>query len=568
MEQLNAYRSQAEAFLQTTALPTLHNLKIALQQSLDSKLAGTPLSGFKLDQITPLLAVQALVGLFVVRFVVIVIYRLYFHPLRQFPGPFLARTTNLYSLYYDWWLRGQYTDHVRTVLHPKYGPVVRTRPHVLRFAEPEAFNKINRTTYTLIRDPDQYGGLNMEGTSFGADPKIHKSCRTKTAALFSKSRLMQAEPLVHDKSELFLEKVKMRIKRDGKETLLNIHTSMVALICDIVQQFLQGEVDNFRLLENDDAPSFHTPIEDVLMYAVRYGHFDRHFAKLTVFLQNHLPNSLLVWFTPYRKHFHFMHSKVYSSVLHYKSLIESGTLTKANSKKLIGHLELVPSFKDNLFVYAFEAQVFLQAGTNTTAYTMGYLLYQLAANPSLQLEARAEIARLKKQTGGKLDYTTLQTSELLTALIKEALRMANPVPMALPRLATVPVEISGVIVPAGTTCEMSPAQLFHNPAIYGAHCDQFDHTRWLASAGHDAETLARRTKYLQPFGAGTYVCLGMWMAWMELYVCTARILDSGLWWELTEELEKERQNGGWRGVDEMSMHKDGLAPVLRVSVRE
>lgn len=86
----------------------------------------------------------------------------------------------------------------------------------------------------------------MEGTSFGSDPKVHRSCRQKTAGLFSKTRLLDAEPLVHEKVELFLEKLKMRIERDKGETKLDVHSAMLALVFDIVQDFLCDGVGTFK----------------------------------------------------------------------------------------------------------------------------------------------------------------------------------------------------------------------------------------------------------------------------------------------------------------------------------
>lgn len=51
------------------------------------------------------------------------IYRLYFSPLSHIPGPKLAAITQLYEIYYDIYLGGQYMLHFKS-LHQKYGMVL------------------------------------------------------------------------------------------------------------------------------------------------------------------------------------------------------------------------------------------------------------------------------------------------------------------------------------------------------------------------------------------------------------------------------------------------------------
>lgn len=52
--------------------------------------------------------------------VYLAIYRLYLHPLADFPGPKLAALSKWYEFYYEVVLVGQFTFHIQE-LHKKYG---------------------------------------------------------------------------------------------------------------------------------------------------------------------------------------------------------------------------------------------------------------------------------------------------------------------------------------------------------------------------------------------------------------------------------------------------------------
>ncbi|KAK8038259.1 Cytochrome P450 family protein [Apiospora phragmitis] len=86
--------------------------------------------------VTALLGVAAAIVTYVVT---IVVYRLYFHPLSKYPGPFWAKITDAYQLYHAW--KGdRHLEFWRN--HEKYGKIVRFGPNCLSFNSNRALKTI------------------------------------------------------------------------------------------------------------------------------------------------------------------------------------------------------------------------------------------------------------------------------------------------------------------------------------------------------------------------------------------------------------------------------------------
>lgn len=74
-------------------------------------------------------------------FTSLTIYRAYFHPLGQFPGPPLAKLTKLYSLSLTA-QSGLRWHQINASLHTQYGDYIRTGPRELSITDPAAINFI------------------------------------------------------------------------------------------------------------------------------------------------------------------------------------------------------------------------------------------------------------------------------------------------------------------------------------------------------------------------------------------------------------------------------------------
>lgn len=87
------------------------------------------------------IAPSGLMTLVVVRFCLIVVYRLFFHPLAKVPGPKFAAASWLYEIYFDFWLGGQFYSEIGR-LHEIYGPIIRVTPDEVHVNDPELIDTV------------------------------------------------------------------------------------------------------------------------------------------------------------------------------------------------------------------------------------------------------------------------------------------------------------------------------------------------------------------------------------------------------------------------------------------
>lgn len=179
-----------------------------------------------------------------------------------------------------------------------------------------------------------------------------------------------------------------------------------------------------------------------------------------------------------------------------------------------------------------EASVLLSAGTDTTANTLAAITYHLLANPHILQKLRTEI-RDTIPEGYLPSFSTVENLPYLSAVIQEGLRLHPAISTRQERVA--PNEDlfytnnnNGVTykIPAGTTIAMSAVLLSRLPELYPSP-DEFRPERFLENP--------KLKRYQLTFSRGTRICLGINLAYMEMYMILAALFRRYDLWDKTGE---------------------------------
>jgi cytochrome P450 len=182
--------------------------------------------------------------------------------------------------------------------------------------------------------------------------------------------------------------------------------------------------------------------------------------------------------------------------------------------------DLPPSEKSN-FRMRQEAQLLVLAGQDTTAYTLSSLTYQLLANPHILRKLKKELAEAIPDPNAPVTSTQLEQLPYLAAIVEEGIRLH---PGALVRQTRIAPEQSMFykdtetgkqwVIPPGTPVSMDARNCNLNPK-YFKDPHKFIPERWIENP--------RLDRYNISFSKGTRICLGLNLAYSELFMIVASI---------------------------------------------
>ncbi|KAL2821767.1 cytochrome P450 [Aspergillus cavernicola] len=445
----------------------------------------------------------------VIQFLWITVSRLFFHPLARVPGPLFARASYLYSFWYN--LGGQFYLRIDE-LHGQYGPIVRITPNEVHLSDPENCEKIYFVGSRFAKDPAFYDATGVPGAAFAtSSPDIHRMKRSAMNPFFSRKMLLDLEGIIHEKAQKLVVRMKKAFDSTGG---IDLHNAFRAISIDVITDYAFDDCYNFL----DDEAFGLAFINMVRKFAPTIWFFQQF-----PFLQGALMNAP-AWFvkltSPALTNLMLHHEGSYRQIVRIKEAVDRG---EKPNRATIFHQLLQPDATEGYKIPTVgelkdEAFILLSAASDTTGNALTIATYNLARNPDMYARLSAELKERFSDSETLLDFVALEKLPYLTAVIKESLRLSFGVPGRLPRVVPASgAEFNGYHLAPGTVVSMSSWMMHHNEDLY-PEAKRFNPERWMDPAR--AKSLDR---YLFSFGKGSRQCVGMPLAYCELYVTLGQL---------------------------------------------
>ncbi|KAF5857935.1 hypothetical protein ETB97_005125 [Aspergillus alliaceus] len=414
-------------------------------------------------------------------------------PLSALPGPLASKFTDIILKYH--WLTGNRAKYVHS-LHEKYGPVVRVSPNEVDISSYAAAKEVHSIGSPFVKSEfyrhlTRYDVQNLFNTG---DPKFHSERRRLLASPMSNSSIKLMEHSIDARVRLAIRRIEEEMET---RRAVDVYKWWLFMSTDVIGELCFG--DSFRMLEHGKKTQYSRDLESVsAMEAVR------------VAFPGMVSLASVVPFPVFRKSAEAgqrMEEYATQSVHRYKKLMAADPNPKPTlftrlfgaGKEGLPDMEIIN-----------EAISFIIAGSDTTATTMTYLVWEVCRNLHIKKSLVLELASLPND----FQHDDLRSLPYLNQVITETLRLYTGVPSGLPRVSRQAANLSGHYIPAGVTVTTQAYSLHRDPDVF-TDPERFNPSRW------EQPTKPMEDAFM-PFGGGSRTCIGMHLARAELRLATAR----------------------------------------------
>lgn len=308
-------------------------------------------------------------------------------------------------------------------LHIKYGVVVRYSPNELSYTGAQAWKDIygyQRGRNENPKDLKFYTPSKNGAPSLAIlDVEEHTKIRRAIAPAFSDRALKQQEPLFRRFADLLISNLRKAVT-DEPGTAVNMVKMYNFTTFDIMAELTYGE--SLGLLEKSE----YTPWVDLVFKSISVIpliQITEYYPILKRLFEMLEPESLKKIRVSHHKHSADRLNKRLAKGSNQPDIWNLVTAEGNESKDV---LLTVPQMQSN-------AELFMTAGTETTATLLSGLTYLLLVNPDKLQTLVAEI-RGAYASDTDIDFDSLARLKYLNACIEEGLRMYPPIPSAFLRI--------------------------------------------------------------------------------------------------------------------------------------
>ncbi|KAJ5345239.1 hypothetical protein N7452_003243 [Penicillium brevicompactum] len=455
----------------------------------------------------------------------LIIYRLYFHPLSKFPGPKLAAITSLYEFYFNVAKGGRYFWEIER-MHEKYGPIVRISPQEVHISDPYYYTE-TYTGHTRKRDKDpkftRMVGV-PRSTAMTVDHDLHHSRRSSLARYFSRSSISKMQPTIQEKADKLAERLSVA---HAKGAIITLDAAFSATTADIVSEFISGVSLGYL-----DDENFQNGIRDAILSSFSFCHVMKFFPFLLPVVER-IPQQLVQRLSPMTASLFSFRKIIFDEA---KSAFENGSHVGGRETMFQALCDpKIPPKERTLARFQDEAFTVLGAGTETTAGTLKLIFFHILHNKAILVKLRNEIQKHPHAT-----LVELKNIMYMRGVINEGLRLSGII-ARLPRIA--PQETlmyKNWTIPPGAIISQSSYSIHMSPELFPSPHD-FNPERWQSD---DAREHLERL--MVPFSKGSRQCLGMHLALADLYLLLATLVlrfDMDLYQTTLEDMSTYREYG-------------------------
>ncbi|CAN8095797.1 unnamed protein product [Discula destructiva] len=435
----------------------------------------------------------------------VVLYDVFFHPLRAYPGPWLWRFSRIP---YIMALTSGRLPHTVLAFHERYGPVVRLAPNEVVYVDSRAWKDI-------------YGHRGAGEAEMPKADAFYRTTRVKTAnniisartreehgALrrplahgFSERSMREQQPLIKGYIDLLMQR--LRERGDEGRKSLDMTEWYNYTTFDVIGDLAFGE--SFGCLATGE---YH-PWVRMIFQSVKLGafmHAANYAPMLALLVVAMVPKGLM---EKRKEHLRLTQEKLMKRMElggERPDLIE-GLLLKKNELNL--SLDELQANCSTLII----------AGSETTASLLSGITYLLGTHPHALAKLAKEV-RTSFKTEDDIDLISVGKLNYMLACLDEALRLYPPAPLGLPR--TVPkggANIAGRYVPEDTQVSLFHYAVYHYEGHF-TEPEEYHPERWLG----DPRFANDNREAFQPFVVGPRNCLGRNLAYAEMRLILARLL--------------------------------------------